>query len=67
MWIAVWIDYVDRAYAVCLREGIEVIRPPRDDVWGVREMHVRHPDGHVLRISQASHSHQTSALSTREE
>jgi hypothetical protein len=20
--------------------------------WGVREMHVRHPDGHVFRISQ---------------
>jgi hypothetical protein len=20
--------------------------------WGVREMHVRHPDGHVFRVSQ---------------
>jgi catechol 2,3-dioxygenase-like lactoylglutathione lyase family enzyme len=25
--------------------------------WGVREMHVRHPDGHVLRISQAIEQH----------
>jgi catechol 2,3-dioxygenase-like lactoylglutathione lyase family enzyme len=57
MWISVWIDDVDRAYAVCRREGIEVIRPPHDELWGVREMHVRHPDGHVFRISQASHSH----------
>ena len=22
--------------------------------WNMREMHVRHPDGHVLRISRAS-------------
>lgn len=21
--------------------------------WGVREMHVRHPDGHIFRLSQA--------------
>jgi hypothetical protein len=26
--------------------------PPTDEQWGVREMHVRHPDGHVFRISQ---------------
>jgi len=25
--------------------------------WGVREMHVRHPDGHVLRISQTLSRH----------
>ena len=25
--------------------------PPTDEPWGVREMHVRHPDGHVFRIS----------------
>jgi hypothetical protein len=26
--------------------------PPTDEPWGVREMHVRHPDGHVFRISK---------------
>lgn len=26
--------------------------PPTDEPWGVREMHVRHPDGHVFRISR---------------
>jgi hypothetical protein len=26
--------------------------PPTDMPWGVREMHVRHPDGHVLRLSR---------------
>jgi hypothetical protein len=23
--------------------------------WGVREMHVRHPDGHVFRVSHPVH------------
>ena len=27
--------------------------PPTDMPWGVREMHVRHPDGHILRIGTA--------------
>ena len=57
MWLAIWVDDVDAVEAVCVREGLEVIRPPQDEPWGVREMHVRHPDGHVLRISQAIHTH----------
>ena len=32
------------------------MQPPRDEAWGVREMHVRHPDGHVLRISHSLES-----------
>jgi hypothetical protein len=26
--------------------------PPTDMPWNVREMHVRHPDGHVFRIGR---------------
>jgi hypothetical protein len=34
------------------------VEPPEDRPWGVREMHVRHPDGHVIRFSAASpHEH----------
>jgi hypothetical protein len=29
-----------------------VLKPPRDEPFGLREMHVRHPDGHVFRIGQ---------------
>ena len=36
--------------ARCQREGLEVTREPVDEVWGVREFHVRHPDGRILRI-----------------
>jgi len=42
---------------VCVREGLEVLRPPRDEPWGPREMHLRHPDGHVFRVSQERHTH----------
>ena len=57
MWLAIGVDDVDAVHAVCVREGLEVIRPPQDEPWGLREMHIRHPDGHVVRISQAIHTH----------
>lgn len=55
MWMSVWVDDVDAVHAVCVREGLEVMRPPQNEPWGVREMQVRHPDGHVLRIGQGIH------------
>jgi hypothetical protein len=39
------------AHQRCLAEKLEVTHPPTDEGWGVREMHVRHPDGHVFRVS----------------
>jgi len=52
-WMSVWVDDVDAVHERCLREGLEVTHGPVDEVWHVRECHVRHPDGHVLRISRA--------------
>lgn len=54
MWISVWVDDVDEIHRHCLERGIEVTFPPTDEPWGVREMHVRHPDGHVFRISKGT-------------
>ena len=51
VWMSVWIDDVDALHRQCLAGGIEVTWPPTDMPWQVREMHVRHPDGHVFRIS----------------
>ena len=51
-WMSIWVDNVDEIYARCTEYSIEVIRPPVDEPWCVREMHVRHPDGHVFRIGQ---------------
>jgi len=50
MWIAVMVDDVDAAYRRCLEQGLEVTCPPIDQPWNLREMHVRHPDGHVFRL-----------------
>lgn len=51
-WMSIWVDDVDEFHRRCLDEGLEVKWPPTDMEWNVREMHVRHPDGHVLRISR---------------
>jgi uncharacterized glyoxalase superfamily protein PhnB len=52
VWMSVWVDDVDAIHRHCIEQGIEITWPPTDEPWGVREMHVRHPDGHVFRISQ---------------
>ena len=49
-WMSVFVDDVDAAYDACSSAGIDIVSPPEDKPWGVREMHVRHPDGHVLRL-----------------
>jgi uncharacterized glyoxalase superfamily protein PhnB len=56
-WVAIMVDDVDAVHATCIREGLEVTFPPTDEPWGLREMHVRHPDGHVFRIGSHPHDH----------
>lgn len=52
-WMSFWVDNVDELYARFRKlEGVEICSPPTDEPWRVREMHVRHPDGHVFRFSQ---------------
>lgn len=53
VWMSLWVDDVDAVYRHCLEQGIEVTLAPADMPWNVREMHVRHPDGHVFRIGRA--------------
>lgn len=57
VWLSIWIDDVDALHAACQAQAIEVVQPPRDEAWGVREMLIRHPDGHVFRMTQAAHQH----------
>ena len=52
VWMSVWVDDVDAVHTLCVEQGLDVAWPPSDMEWGVREMHVRHPDGHVFRISK---------------
>ena len=52
VWMSIWVDDVDAVHQRCLEQGLEVTWPPTNMPWNVREMHVRHPDGHVFRISR---------------
>ena len=52
VWASIWVEDVDAVHAHCLAQGLEITWPPTDMPWSVREMHVRHPDGHVFRISR---------------
>ncbi|WP_419163023.1 bleomycin resistance family protein [Candidatus Palauibacter sp.] len=52
VWMSVWVEDVDAVQQRCVEQGLEITWPATDMPWGVREMHVRHPDGHVFRISR---------------
>jgi catechol 2,3-dioxygenase-like lactoylglutathione lyase family enzyme len=41
---------IDSIHARAQQSGVVVIAPPADMPWNAREVHVRHPDGHTLRI-----------------
>src|SRR5262249_39108384 len=52
VWVSMWVDDIDAMHQRCVEQGLEVTWPPTDMDWNAREMHVRHPDGHVFRVSQ---------------
>jgi len=51
-WMSIWVEDVDAVHGECVAQGVEVVWPPTDMPWNTREMHIRHPDGHVFRISK---------------
>jgi len=51
VWMSVWVENVDQVFKIAKEHGIEVTCEPEDMPWGERECHLRHPDGHVFRIS----------------
>lgn len=54
VWMSIWVEDADAIHKHCVNQGLEITWPPTDMPWGVREVHVRHPDGHVFRISQGA-------------
>jgi uncharacterized glyoxalase superfamily protein PhnB len=54
VWMSIWVEDLDAVHDRCVNEGLEITHPPTTHPWGAREMHVRHPDGHVFRISTRS-------------
>jgi uncharacterized glyoxalase superfamily protein PhnB len=47
-------DDLDAAYARAVELSYEISMPPTDEPWGMREFHLRHPDGHTFRVSAES-------------
>jgi hypothetical protein len=54
VWMSIFVDDLDDVHNRCVNADIEVTHPPTQEPWGVREMHIRHPDGHVFRIGTRS-------------
>jgi len=46
---------VDALHQIALDAGCMVTYPPTNEPWGVREFHLRHPDGHMFRVGAGLH------------
>lgn len=51
VWMSVWLDDVDEVHRQCVA-ALDVTLLPTNMPWNVREMHLRHPDGHAFRVSK---------------
>ena len=54
VWMSWWVgspSEVDVMHQVAILNGMTVTHPPTDEPWRVREFHLRHPDGHMFRVS----------------
>ena len=52
--MSIWVEDVDAVHQHGLEQDLDMAWPPTDMPWGVREMHVRHLDGHIFRISKGN-------------
>ena len=50
-WFLVSREEFDASYARARELGYEISQDPTDESWGMREFHLRHPDGHTFRVS----------------
>jgi len=49
-WLSIFVDDVDDYFQRITKLVAEVIFGPQDEPWGVREIHVRDPNQHVIRF-----------------
>ena len=49
-WLCIFLNDVDSYYDRIQHLGAEIIYGPKDEPWGMREIHVRDPNGHVVRF-----------------
>ncbi len=51
-WLYISVGDVDALYKELRKRGATIVRPPKDEPWGMRECLVRDPDGHTIRFGQ---------------
>jgi uncharacterized glyoxalase superfamily protein PhnB len=64
VWMSWWLDSpadVDAMHALAVQLGYNIPMQPRDEPWGVREFHLRHPDGHTVRVGAGTEQHPETA------
>jgi catechol 2,3-dioxygenase-like lactoylglutathione lyase family enzyme len=49
-WLSIFVENVDDYFERITKLGAEIIYGPTDEPWGVREIHVRDPNQHVIRF-----------------
>ncbi len=54
-WLALIVDDVDEFYESVKAKGAKILMAPKTQEWGMREMLVEDPDGHVIRFGHAAH------------
>jgi len=47
-------EELDAVHVRAIELGYEIAMEPTDESWGMREFHLRHPDGHIFRVSAES-------------
>lgn len=47
-------EELDAVHARAVELGHDIAMEPTDESWGMREFHLRHPDGHTFRVSAES-------------
>ena len=50
-WFLSSLRELDEVHARAIELGYAISMEPTDESWGMREFHLRHPDGHVFRVS----------------
>jgi catechol 2,3-dioxygenase-like lactoylglutathione lyase family enzyme len=53
-WICVRVDDADGLCAIYRERGAEIVEPPANRPWGVREFSLRDPNGHTFRIGHST-------------
>ena len=52
--MSIFVDDLDAVHDRCVNAALEITYPPTREPWGVRDMHIRHPDGTSSGSASAS-------------